>query len=196
MKSIDIKGKEYVQVNERIIHFREHHPELRLTTEILSSVNGVCIFKATVWDGEVAVSTGHAYEKEGSTFINKTSYIENCETSAVGRALGNLGIGIDTSIASAEEVGNAIKQQGEPVNKPNPQPPTGFVPPTDDQKTQFAEMLADAGLKPAGGKNLTMADAKKYGLADKSSEEFDVIYKKMNADFAAEKGISGIYTDE
>ena len=53
-----------------------------------------------------------AYEKEGSTFINKTSYIENCETSAWGRALGNLGIGIDTSIASAEEVQNAVLNQG------------------------------------------------------------------------------------
>ena len=62
----------------------------------------------------VILATGLAYEKEGSTFINKTSYIENCETSAWGRALGNLGIGIDTSIASAEEVGNAIKQQNKP----------------------------------------------------------------------------------
>jgi len=57
------------------------------------------------------LAVGHAYEKEGSTFINKTSYIENCETSAVGRALGMLGIGIDTSIATAEEVNIAIINQ-------------------------------------------------------------------------------------
>ena len=57
------------------------------------------------------VATGHAQEKEGSTFINKTSYIENAETSAIGRALGLLGIGIDTSIASAEEVSTAIANQ-------------------------------------------------------------------------------------
>ena len=54
---------------------------------------------------------GDAYEKEDSAFINKTSYIESCETSAVGRALGMCGIGIDTSVASADEVLNAIKQQ-------------------------------------------------------------------------------------
>ena len=56
-------------------------------------------------------ATGYAYEKEGSTFINKTSYIENCETSAIGRALGIFGIGIDGSVASAEEVRNAKANQ-------------------------------------------------------------------------------------
>ena len=59
--------------------------------------------------------TGIAYEKEGASFINKTSALENCETSSVGRALGFLNIGIDTSIATAEEVGNAIHQQKSPV---------------------------------------------------------------------------------
>ena len=54
-----------------------------------------------------------AYEKENSTFINKTSYIENCETSALGRALGIAGFGIDTSVASAEEVQNAINNQND-----------------------------------------------------------------------------------
>ena len=68
--------------------------------------------KATVKDetGRV-IATGHAYEKEGSSFINKTSALENCETSAWGRALGNLGIGIDESMASAQEAANAMIQQ-------------------------------------------------------------------------------------
>ena len=56
-----------------------------------------------------------AEEEKGSTFINKTSYLENCETSAWGRALGNFGIGIDTSVASANEVGNAIANQSKPT---------------------------------------------------------------------------------
>jgi len=63
------------------------------------------------------VATGHAHEVKGSSSINKTSHIENCETSAVGRALAMLGIGIDTSIASANEVQDAIAQQEE---KPAP----------------------------------------------------------------------------
>jgi hypothetical protein len=115
LKTTDIKGKAYVEVNERIKYFRENFKGWQLTTEIVSLENGVIIMKALCIDENgVLMSTGHAYEKEGSTFINKTSYIENCETSAVGRALGNLGIGIDTSVASAEEVKNAIKQQKAP----------------------------------------------------------------------------------
>ena len=53
----------------------------------------------------------HAYERENSSFINNTSYIENCCTSATGRALGYAGYGIDTSVASYEEVANAINNQ-------------------------------------------------------------------------------------
>ena len=117
MKTVNIKGKPYVEVNERVKYFREEYPNARLITELISNMQnqegkGVCIFKANVLDeNNNIISTGHAYEKEDSTFINKTSYIENCETSAIGRALGMLGIGIDTSIASAEEVENAVLNQ-------------------------------------------------------------------------------------
>ena len=112
LKTTPIKNKDYVEVNQRIKAFRMLYPNGTITTELLSVENGVCFFKATITDesGQV-LGTGHAYEKEQSSFINKTSYIENCETSAVGRALGMLGIGVDTSIASYEEVANAINQQ-------------------------------------------------------------------------------------
>ena len=112
MKTTDIKGRPYVEVNERLKYFRENFKNWSLESEILSVENGVCIMKATIKDENGIIrATGHAYEKEDSSFINKTSYIENCETSAWGRALGNLGIGIDTSVASAEEVQNAILNQ-------------------------------------------------------------------------------------
>lgn len=114
MKTVNIKGKEYVEVNERIKYFRKHedYKGWSLESEIISIENGVCIIKAIIKDNEgIIKATGLAYEKENSTFINKTSYIENCETSAWGRALGNLGIGIDTSIASSNEVENAIINQ-------------------------------------------------------------------------------------
>jgi len=111
MESIDIKGKQYITVNERVKEFRRLHPQGQILTSILANVDSQVMFKAEIVVEGVTVSTGHAYEKEGSSFINKTSYIENCETSAIGRALGMYGIGIDTSLASADEVQNAVKQQ-------------------------------------------------------------------------------------
>lgn len=115
MKTVDIKGKAYVEVNERIKYFRENYKGWSLESDLLSLENGVCVIKATIRDENgVVKANGLAYEKENSTFINKTSYIENCETSAWGRALGNLGIGIDTAIASAEEVINAVNNQPKP----------------------------------------------------------------------------------
>jgi len=112
LKTIDIKGKDYVEVAERIRAFRELHPQYTIETAILSNQDGVVVMQAVIKDEQGRVlSTGHAYEREGSNFINTTSFIENCETSAVGRALAMLGIGIDTSVASAEEVENAIANQ-------------------------------------------------------------------------------------
>ena len=118
IKTIDIKGKEYSEVNQRIKAFRMVYPDGIIDTQMVSNENGVCVFKAMVGyyeddiDGCVRwLGTGYAYEKEDSSFINKTSYIENCETSAVGRALGMAGFGIDVSVASAEEVQNAINNQ-------------------------------------------------------------------------------------
>lgn len=123
INTTNIKGKEYAEVNQRIKAFRMVYPDGFIQTELLSNENGICIFKAEVGTYTTVVTeegtkrsldilgTGTAYEKENSSFINKTSYIENCETSAVGRALGMAGFGIDTSVASFEEVANAIHQQ-------------------------------------------------------------------------------------
>ena len=119
MVATDIKGRPYMEVNQRIKAFRMVYPQGFIRTQILSNVDGVCIMRAEVGYTEVVgnelvnivLGVGTAYEKENSTFINRTSYIENCETSACGRALGMAGFGIDVSVASAEEVQNAILNQ-------------------------------------------------------------------------------------
>lgn len=112
MKTVDIKGKEYVTVNERLKYFRENFTGYSLTSEITHiSDKGVIIRASLKNDKGEEVASGYARETKDSSFINKTSYIENCETSAWGRALGNFGIGIDASVASADEVANAIKNQ-------------------------------------------------------------------------------------
>ncbi len=115
LKKTDIKGKDYIEVNQRIKGFKMLYPEGFIHTQLVSMADGICVMTAEVGyyeNGEKRIlGTGTAYEKESSTFINKTSYVENCETSAVGRALGMAGVGIDTSVASAEEVTNAINNQ-------------------------------------------------------------------------------------
>lgn len=113
-----IKGKEYAEVPQRVKAFRMLHPNGTIDTQIVSHENGVVVIKATVADeGGNILGTGHACEKEGSNFINKESYVENCETSAVGRALGFVGLGIDTSICSAEELTNALINQNAKIDK-------------------------------------------------------------------------------
>lgn len=111
IKTTDVKGKDYAEVPQRVKAFRSLYPTGTISTEVVMIENGLCVMHATVAVDGVVLGEGTAYEKEGSSFINKTSYIENCETSAVGRALGFAGFGIDVSIASYEEVMNAKKQQ-------------------------------------------------------------------------------------
>ena len=112
MKTVPIKGKDYVQVTERVKAFRTICPGGTISTDIISIDESMVIMRATVSDEDGKVlATGLAFERPDSSYINKTSYIENCETSAVGRALGWLAIGVDASMASAEELVNALKGQ-------------------------------------------------------------------------------------
>jgi hypothetical protein len=85
---------------------------MSLETEILHLTDDSCVIRAVVRDVEGRIlATGMAQEDKSSSRINQTSYVENCETSAIGRALGFMGIGIETSIATADEVNMAIKKQ-------------------------------------------------------------------------------------
>ena len=114
MKSVNIKGKEYITVNERLIFFttQPQYKGWRISEEVVSLDDKEGLFKVTIInpDGfEMAVA--HAQEYRDSSYINKTSFVENGFTSALGRALGYLGIGIDTAIASADEVQTAVNNQ-------------------------------------------------------------------------------------
>lgn len=117
LAKIPFKGKGYVMVNERVKAFRQICPMGQIMTEIISNVDGVVTMRTSIVVDGVVVATGTAFERETASYINKTSYIENCETSAVGRALGFLGIGVDDSLASADELANALSTQ-EALKKP------------------------------------------------------------------------------
>ena len=113
MRTINIKGKEYVPVNERIKEFLKLYPDHHIITEIVSIDENsvVMVAKAYDQDGNL-IGTGHAQEDRSTSALNRTSYVENCETSCYGRLLGLCyGIGIDASVASADEVANTIDRQ-------------------------------------------------------------------------------------
>lgn len=106
IKKQDIKGKLYAPVNERVLAFRKCFPTGSITTEIIESTENSVTMKSIVMVDEKIIGTGYASEvKRG--LVNSTSMIENCETSAVGRALGMCGFGVDSGIASQEEVEKA-----------------------------------------------------------------------------------------
>jgi hypothetical protein len=115
---IDLKGKSYAMVPERVTAFRKLYPEGFIKTEIVSHDGQTVTMQATAGyykDGaQVILATGFAQEVKGFGMVNKTSYIENCETSAVGRALGMIGLGINGGgICSAEELVNAVTAQNQ-----------------------------------------------------------------------------------
>lgn len=156
LKTVNIKGKEYVTVSERIRYFNEAYKNGMIKTEILSQENNQILIKATVIpniEKPERLFTGLAQEQQGKGMVNTTSYIENCETSAVGRALGFMGIGAETSIASAEEVASAIAKQNrqeikEPqIKEPQPKEPEvvneppqqGYIPQNKPEQPQKAK---------------------------------------------------------
>ena len=121
IKTTNIKGKQYAEVHERIKHFRgePNYASLGINTEVLEwdKDKEEIIIRATIYDtnrdiGRILAS-GIAHERrdDKNSFVNKTSYVENAETSAIGRALACMGIGIEDAYASAFEVANAVAQQ-------------------------------------------------------------------------------------
>lgn len=129
LSTTNIKGKDYAQVNQRIKAFRQLYPEGYICTNIveLDLTNGIIVMTAEVgyYDANgvshtLGEGTALEWKNDTKSMVNKTSYVENCETSAVGRALGMIGLGIDVSVASAEEVQTAIDHQDAGEEAPAP----------------------------------------------------------------------------
>lgn len=110
----------YIPVHTRIAEFYEKYPDGRIVTEIvnLNEDSGFVCIKASAFrnrDEAEPSATGHAFEIRGQGDVNTTSFIENGETSAVGRALANLGFKIDNGIASREEMQKVERMTSNPA---------------------------------------------------------------------------------
>ena len=109
-ETVNIHGKEYETVASRVKRFRAEKPSYSIVTDIVMHDNDKVIIKASILDNGIILATGHAEEVRKSSKINQTSAVENCETSAIGRALACFGY-LGSEFASADEVVNAIAQQ-------------------------------------------------------------------------------------
>jgi len=111
-KTINIQGKKYVMVKDRLIYFNEQYPKGTIETKLLSEpTNDLVIMKARVWPDCEQLNhhfDGTSQAIVGGKGVNMTSALENAETSAVGRALAMMGIGVLDSVASGDEINKAL----------------------------------------------------------------------------------------
>lgn len=142
--------QDYEPVEERLARFWEKHPNGRIRTEILSSTDQSIVMLALVFrdaEDKLAAATGHAQEKPGDGMVNKTSWVENCETSAIGRALANLGYAPKGARASREEMGKATRTTSHtPRPAPPAAPPAEAAKTTRSQQQKIAIAASDAGI--------------------------------------------------
>lgn len=182
IKMTDIgRGKEYAEVPQRVMAFRKLYPNGSLTSELVLYENGVFIVKATATDEDGRIlGTGLAYEKEGSSFINKTSALENAETSAWGRCLAACGLIGGDSICSAEEVQNAILNQegNETISDKDASKMKKLLQETDSDVLAFLKMVNDKF-----GRNIKSVD-------DMNRREYGYASVMLNKKVAKQKGDS------
>ena len=182
IKMTDIgRGKEYAEVPQRVLAFRKLYPNGSLTSELVLYENGVFIVKATATDEDGRIlGTGLAYEKEGSSFINKTSALENAETSAWGRCLAACGLIGGDSICSAEEVQNAILNQegNETISDKDAAKMKKLLQETDSDVLAFLKMVNDKF-----GRNIKSVD-------DMNRREYGYASVMLNKKIAKQKGDS------
>ena len=169
---------EYNTVNQRILAFRELFPNGSIQTEILKLEDGACVVKATAYDeaGKI-LATGHAHEEKEATLINKKSFVENCETSAVGRCLGIIGIGATTAIASVEE----MQAQKEAIEKREKEI-------ADGMKRELIDLWVKAGGEKEKGFDEWFQEKTKDGFGgDQFGLMKAILLKKINDDAEKKK---------
>lgn len=174
--------QDYVTVAERIDRFYERYPDGRIVTQILEhdSERGFIVMQAAVFrqpDDAQPSATGHAYEYKDAGYVQKTSYIEVCETSAVGRALALCGFEVKRGIASREEMEKHSRQQQSPPQQKPPQsaPPQSHPPQESEevaaQRQELTTMVTGlyADLREAGHSIFSIKDETKEKLARKAA---------------------------
>lgn len=169
-KAIDFKGKPYVQVSDRVLYFNEVYPDGYIETEKTADIDNYVEFRAVVTpdaSNPTRCFTGHSQATWGDGFVNQTAALENAETSAVGRALAFMGIGVIESIASVDEIRKA-------ENSPQRVPKA-----TEKQKEYISVLMEQKGL--------TVEDLANDGIVAGQTSPSEIIEYLKN--FAPDKHI-------
>ncbi len=162
--TVNIHGKEYETVASRVARFRElYKTEYSITTELVSRDETTVVMKAIIASNDQVIATGYAEENRTSSTINRTSALENCETSAIGRALAAFGMA-GTEYASADEVAQAISNQASGTDvkprynnneAPKSEKAKAYL---DSLKQQIAMTLNTAALSTVGEQKKFISD--------------------------------------
>jgi hypothetical protein len=160
--------EDYVTVAERIEQFYKTFPDGRILTSIIEHDReaGFALIRAEVYrnaEDTLPASTGHAYEVRGESYVNKSSYLENCETSSVGRALALLGFEVKRGIASREEMEKAARAAGSKQKATAAQPAAPDTRAAASLDTQIKQAWKDAGYEP---EKLTQTLNKRFKVED------------------------------
>lgn len=134
---VKIHGRDYKTVAKRVDEFRkEHGDKYAIITQMVANDERSVVMMAEILNEKRdIIATGYAEERRNSSDVNRTSAVENCETSAIGRALANFGYG-GGEYASADEVANKLRQQG--ANKA----PQKALPPANKWETYLVDFEA------------------------------------------------------
>lgn len=189
MKTINIRGKEYITVNERLKAFRREFKDYALIGRIIEQTPDSVIFEAQIIDDKGTIrANGFARETTQKGGVNKFAMLENAETSAWGRALGNFGIGIDNAVCTADELESKLEYtETTPANNTPTQP-------TAKQQTQqtlkeriskFKEYIGKANLYDLNDlKYKSRMDALCREAGPEISEELTQIHNKRMMELA------------
>ena len=163
----------YVTVAERVAAFYQTYPSGRINTQIVQhdTESGFILMRAEIYrstDDASPSATGHAFEVRSESYVNKTSYIENAETSSVGRALAMLGFEVKRGIASREELQKTARMQpsAPPAAPPAERSTKGQTaappaPPAADESDEAADLDREI-LEAAGSLGYDAAKVRKW----------------------------------
>ena len=187
-------GKKYTEVFVRVEEFRKAFgTELGIHTEILKDEGGIVQVKANIIDksNNAVLGSGLAEEVRGSSNVNKTSALENCETSAIGRALASLGLHggqyasaneIDRAEAKAEIIEEKKKEPQQPEPQPEPEAPKAAAP-GEDRAMEFATDLTKKMIACSSAKDLKIVEANNDSGINMLKSNFPDIYKPIKEKF-------------